>query len=70
MGFDRPTIAIESDAAAELNELLQTDGFEISRVGPQNEMMGHANVVRLNADGLLEAAADPRSDGLALVYEE
>jgi gamma-glutamyltranspeptidase len=70
MGFDRPTIAIEDDAVAELGELLTTDGFEIARVEPQNEMMGHANVVRFDADGNFEAAADPRSDGLALVYEE
>ena len=68
MGFDKPTIAIEADTDEELDDLLQTDGFEILKVEAQNEMMGHANVVRLNADGLFEAAADPRSDGLALNY--
>ena len=70
MGFDKPAIVIEADAVPELDELMQTDGFEIARVEPQNELMGHANVVRFDADGDFEAAADPRSDGLALVYEE
>jgi gamma-glutamyltranspeptidase/glutathione hydrolase len=69
MGFDYPTIAIEDDAVSELSELLQTDGFEIARVEPQNEIMGHSNVVRLHEDGKFEASADPRSDGLALIHE-
>ena len=68
MGFDHPTIAIEADAVAGLDDLLQTDGFKVERVEPQNENMGHANAVRLREDGRLEAAADPRSDGLALVH--
>ena len=68
MGFDYPTIAIEADAVAELDDLLQTDGFKVERVEPQNENMGHANVVRIREDGRFEAAADSRSDGLALVH--
>jgi gamma-glutamyltranspeptidase len=70
LGFNRPTIAIEGDADAQLNDLLQTDGFDISRVEPQNENMGHANVVRIGSGGNFEAAADPRSDGLALIHDE
>ena len=68
MGFDYPTIAIEADAVPELDDLLQTEGFKVERVAPQNENMGHANVVRLQENGRFEAAADSRSDGLALVH--
>ena len=67
MGFDYPTIAVEADGVPELDDLLQTEGFTVERVQPQNENMGHANVVRLQDDGRFEAAADSRSDGLALV---
>lgn len=70
MGFDRPTIALEADADADLSELLRTDGFKVASVKAQNETMGHTNVVRLDTDGNFEAAADPRSDGLALIYAE
>ena len=68
LGFEYPMIAIEADAASELDELLQTDGFTVERMESKNENMGHANAVRVRADGGFEAAADPRSDGLALVH--
>ena len=68
LGFDYPMIAIEADAASELDEQLRTDGFKVERVKSQNENMGHANAVRMRADGGFEAAADSRSDGLALVH--
>ncbi len=68
LGFDYPTIAIEDDAASELNEVMHADGFKVERVNPQNEIMGHASVARVRADGGYEAAADSRSDGLALVH--
>ena len=68
LGFDYPRIAIESDAASERDEQLRTDGFMVERVESQNENMGHANAVRIRANGGFEAAADSRSDGLALVH--
>ncbi|MYJ95781.1 MAG: hypothetical protein F4053_09425 [Proteobacteria bacterium] len=68
LGFDYPMIAIEADAASALDEQLRTDGFKVERVEPQNENMGHANAVRIRADGGFEAATDSRSDGLALVH--
>ena len=68
LGFDYPMIAIEADADSELDEQLETDGFKVERVESQNENMGHANAVRVRADGGFEAAADSRSDGLALVH--
>ena len=68
LGFDRPKIAIESDAAYELDEQLGTEGFSVERVESQNENMGHANAVRIRANGGFEAASDSRSAGLALVH--
>jgi len=38
-----------------------------SEVAPQTESLGHANVVFADDSGSMTAAADPRSDGAAVV---
>jgi gamma-glutamyltranspeptidase/glutathione hydrolase len=35
----------------------------VERVGPLTAMMGHAGALVRHADGALEGATDPRSDG-------
>jgi gamma-glutamyltranspeptidase/glutathione hydrolase len=55
-----PTSALQSIAAAGLVE---------TRVAPNSEALGHANAVFIDAGGSMTAAADPRSDGAAVVAQ-
>ena len=43
--------------------VLRTAGHDIEMVGPFDEVMGHAGALVWHPDGLMEGAADPRSDG-------
>lgn len=63
----RPTVAIEADAPAEWDESLRAAGYDLKRIPALNELVGHAQAVRLRDDGRLEGASDPRSDGEAAV---
>ena len=63
IGFEQHTVAVEADAPARLDEELAVAGLPVKRTGVRDERMGHANAVRLTADGGLEASSDPRSDG-------
>ena len=67
IGFDRPTVAIECDAPAELDSILAVDDLDVQRIASCNELVGHAQIVRVLPEGALQAASDPRSDGTAHV---
>ena len=56
-------LKIEADFASEAAETLRTRGHDLVIVDSCNEMMGHACAVVLMADGKIQAATDPRSDG-------
>jgi gamma-glutamyltranspeptidase/glutathione hydrolase len=43
-------------------------GHQIERVGPLTSMMGHAGAIVRHADGTLEGATDPRSDGMVAAW--
>ena len=47
---------------------LHEAGHPIQLVGPFDEIMGHAGALVHHADGLIEGAADPRSDGAAVGF--
>ena len=47
---------------------LRTAGHEIEMVGPFDEVMGHAGALVWHPDGLMEGAADPRSDGQVAAF--
>jgi len=66
--FPRPTVAIESDAPAELDDYLAISGLDVSRIDSCSESVGHAQIVRRQADMTLAGASDPRSDGSAVAY--
>lgn len=70
IGFDTTTVAIEADAPAALDEQLQIDGVAVARIAARSESVGHAQLIRRSADGGLQAAADPRSDGAAVIQAE
>jgi oxamate amidohydrolase len=67
IGFGHATVAIESDAPAELDSILAANDLDVQRIPSCSEQVGHAQTVRMARDGALQAASDPRSDGAARV---
>ncbi|HSD37581.1 MAG TPA: gamma-glutamyltransferase [Rhodocyclaceae bacterium] len=62
-GEDSTTLKLESRFPAELVEQLRIAGHVVQMLGEYEDTMGHAGAVSLHADGLMEGATDPRSDG-------
>lgn len=60
-------LKLEADLAARIAADLEQRGHDLVSVPEHSEMMGHAGAIRRFADGRIEAATDPRSDGRALV---
>ena len=67
-GSENTNLRIEDRFAPELYEQLRSAGHDVEIVGPYEEIMGHAGALVHHPDGLIEAAADPRSDGAAVGY--
>jgi len=44
---------------------LKEAGHDVEEIGPFEEFMGHAGALVRHPSGLIECAADPRSDGIA-----
>ncbi len=61
-------LKIEQQLAAELGDELMARGHSIRSVPAQNEMMGHAGAICLAANGEIDCASDPRSDGKAVSF--
>jgi len=66
-GEETTSLKIESRADGAVIEALAAAGHEVEVVAPFTSMMGHAGAVAVRPDGVVEAAADPRSDGAAVV---
>ncbi|MFA5968829.1 MAG: gamma-glutamyltransferase family protein [Sphingomonas sp.] len=62
-GAQSTTLKIEDGFGDAVYAALIAAGHDVERVGPQTAMMGHAGAIVRTADGLLEGATDPRSDG-------
>jgi len=58
-------LRIEDRFEADVMAALAGAGHRIIKVAPVTSLMGHAGAIVLHADGLLEGASDPRSDGAA-----
>lgn len=65
-GAASTSLKLEADFDDGLIAALKAAGNEVEVVAPCNPLMGHAGAVVRHADGLVEAATDPRSDGAAL----
>ena len=65
-GDDTTSLKLESRMAPGLADDLERLGHRVETMGAWDDRAGHAGAVVRHADGLLEAAADPRSDGVAL----
>ncbi len=64
-GAPSMALKIESDMPADLIAALKAAGHDIELVAPRHDMMGHAGAIIRTADGRLDGASDPRSDGAA-----
>jgi gamma-glutamyltranspeptidase/glutathione hydrolase len=65
-GEDSTNLKLESRFDPDLVHALRNAGHAIEMAPPFTEMMGHAGALVRFADGQLEGASDPRSDGAAL----
>jgi gamma-glutamyltranspeptidase len=62
----RDALKLEADAGAEVFAALAARGHEVSVIAAQSPLAGHPGVIRIDADGSVSGAHDPRSDGRAL----
>jgi oxamate amidohydrolase len=62
-GSQSTTLKLERRWDAAVVDALQRAGHETELVESYSDLMGHAGAIVRHADGLLEGAADPRSDG-------
>ena len=62
-GEQSTTLKLEDGFAPALYTALAVAGHEVERVGGLTATMGHAGAVVRHADGRMEGATDPRSDG-------
>jgi gamma-glutamyltranspeptidase len=65
-GEDSVTLKLEDRFDPAVVDALAAAGHAVERVAPFTSMMGHAGALVRHADGRLEGASDPRSDGAAL----
>lgn len=62
-GEQSTTLKLEDGFAADVYAGLAAAGHDVERVGGPTATMGHAGAIVRHADGRLEGATDPRSDG-------
>ena len=59
-------LKLESRFPEMLFDRLRAAGHEIEAIAPFSDLVGHAGAIVRHADGLIEGASDPRSDGSAV----
>ena len=64
-GEESTTLKLESRIDSGVATALALSGHEVEKVGAFEEMMGHAGALVHHPHGVIEGAADPRSDGAA-----
>jgi gamma-glutamyltranspeptidase len=62
----RDSLKLEQDAGEAVFKALAARGHEMSPIPAQSPLAGHPGAIRIEADGSMVGAHDPRSDGLAL----
>jgi gamma-glutamyltranspeptidase/glutathione hydrolase len=62
-GAASTTLKLESDLDPALIDALRSAGHQVELVAPCNDVMGHAGALVRHADGTIDGASDPRSDG-------
>lgn len=61
------TVLLEDRCPAAWDDLLKDAGWRVRRVGAWSRLMGGANAIARQPDGLLMGGADPRRSGYALI---
>lgn len=67
-GTQARDLFLEGRIADNVSRELKLRGQPVKRLDDWNDNMGHAQAIRIHADGFLEGGADPRGDGIALGY--
>ncbi|MGA7799656.1 MAG: gamma-glutamyltransferase family protein [Gammaproteobacteria bacterium] len=67
-GASSDNLKLEGRFGAHFAQTLADRGHAVETVADYDEMMGHAGALVLRPDGVIEGAADPRSDGAAVGY--
>jgi gamma-glutamyltranspeptidase len=67
-GAETSNLRIENRVAPDIVQQLKDAGHDLEVIGAYDEVMGHAGALIHHPNGLMEGAADPRSDGLALGF--
>ncbi len=67
-GEDTTSLKLEDGIPEPVIEQLIAAGHQVERVPAFSDMMGHAGAIARHPDGLLEGAADPRSDGIVAAH--
>lgn len=62
----RDSLKLEADAGEAVMQALAAGGHEISPIAAQSPLAGHPGAIRIDADGTITGAHDPRSDGIAI----
>jgi len=65
-GSENTSLRIENRFAPQVLEALRAAGHDLDVLGDFDEVMGHAGALVWHPSGLIEGAADPRSDGAAI----
>jgi len=67
-GSEATNLRIENRFDDQIFDTLIKRGHDLEVVGEYEEIMGHAGALVRHEDGLIEAGADPRSDGSAVGF--
>lgn len=67
-GEDSTSLKLEADVEPAVVAALAQAGHRVETVSACNGVMGHAGAIVRHADGLLEGATDPRSDGMVATW--
>ncbi len=65
-GAGTTVLSMESRFPSAVRNRLAAMGHDVQLTVAWDEAMGHAHAIKINDDGTMEGAADPRSDGAAL----
>jgi gamma-glutamyltranspeptidase/glutathione hydrolase len=62
------SLKLESRFDAALIEALRAAGHDVETIEPFSDLVGHAGAIVVHPDGVIEGAADPRSDGVVASF--
>jgi gamma-glutamyltranspeptidase len=67
LGFDRLTLAAEPGVVSEALDGARAAGIPVADLPALADVAGHVQLVRRRDGHLLDAASDPRADGVGVV---